>query len=82
MYQEPFHSSIILSAGYDEDLGVLEIQFTNGDIHQYLDVPEEKYHTLRNTEFLESYFNHNIRGMYEYRQLAVGLSTHHSFHES
>jgi hypothetical protein len=74
MHREPIPSSIILSAGYDEDEALLEIQFANGDIHQYLDVPREKFDALMNTDFHESYFNHNIRGMYEYQQIAVGLS--------
>lgn len=68
MQREPLSSPNIVSVGYDEEELVLEIEFDHGEIHDYLSVPLEKYRSLMQAESPDSYFNHNIRGMYEYRE--------------
>jgi hypothetical protein len=73
MHYDALSSSIISSIGYDDEQQLLEVHFSDGDIHQYLDVPVEKFKALMATDAHESYFAHNIRGMYEYRQVATGL---------
>jgi KTSC domain len=68
MQREPLSSPNIISVGYDEEESILEIEFDQGEIHDYLGVPQEKYGALMQAESPDSYFSHNIRGMYEYRE--------------
>jgi hypothetical protein len=75
MQREPVSSPNIISVGYDEEESILEIEFDHGEIHDYLGVPPDKYGALMQAESLDSYFSHNIRGMYEYRE-------HHEHRES
>ena len=39
----PVSSSALRSVGYDQEQRVLEIEFTNGAVYQYLDIPAEAY---------------------------------------
>ena len=47
-------SSALRSVGYDEDSQTLEIEFTNGAVYQYFDVPPEVHHGLMAAESLPS----------------------------
>lgn len=67
MQREPLASPNIISVGYDEDESILEIEFDHGEVHDYLNVPPEQHRALMQAESPDSYFSHNIRGMYEYR---------------
>jgi len=62
-------SSNIVSVGYDEKSGVLEIEFSNG-IYQYFDVPQEEYQGFINAPSLGKYFQMNIKRRYRYVKLA------------
>jgi len=41
--REPIDSSVIASMGYAPAQHILEIEFQNGEIYDYFDVPEEDY---------------------------------------
>ncbi|HYG20596.1 MAG TPA: KTSC domain-containing protein [Ohtaekwangia sp.] len=69
MHREPLTSSSLRSVGYHEDEEILEVEFVNDGIHQYLGVPLEKYAALMSAESHDAYFSHNIRGMYEYKEV-------------
>ena len=49
MDRTPVVSSNIKSIGYSEEDNVLEVEFINGSVYQYEDVPEEIY-----TELMEA----------------------------
>lgn len=57
----PVRSSALRSVGYDQEQRVLEIQFTNGAVYQYFDVPAEVYSGLMAAESHGWYFNRHIR---------------------
>ena len=58
-------STFIYSLGYGD--GNLVIKFRNdGAIYVYYDVPEEVYNELLSAESIGSYFNDNIKGIYQY----------------
>jgi KTSC domain len=59
-------SRSLTSAGYDERSRTLEVEFTNGSIYQYLDVPVGVYHELLAAESLGRYLNEHIRNRYRY----------------
>ena len=67
MYRDPVSSTSLRSVGYNEEQQILELEFVYGGVYQYLDVPLEEYVALMSADSKGSYFTHNIRGLYEYR---------------
>lgn len=57
-------STVIQSFDYDHDEQVLRVQFGNGSVYKYHDVPEEVYKTLKNAPSVGQYFNAEIRDKY------------------
>jgi hypothetical protein len=62
-------SSNIKSIGYDEDSQTLEIEFSNGGIYQYFDVPQYMYEGLMSANSHGQYFAQNIKGVYRYSKI-------------
>ena len=63
-------SSNIEAVAYDEDKEELFIQFKNGAVYKYLDVPYNIYNDLLNADSKGQYFYHYIRkGGYVYERL-------------
>ncbi|MBC8487112.1 MAG: KTSC domain-containing protein [Bacteroidetes bacterium] len=65
----PVHSSNVASVGYDENNQILEIEFHNGAISRYFDVPQEVFEGLMSAGSLGSYFMYNIKNEYEYQKI-------------
>ena len=63
-------SSSLRSVGYDESAKILEIEFQNGRVYRYYDVPRDVYEELMNAESLGSYFVENIRDNFRYSREA------------
>ena len=59
-------SSNLESAGYDEASQTLEVEFKNGTLYQYFDVPESIYIGLINADSPGSYLAQTIKGTYRY----------------
>lgn len=62
-------SSNIESIGYDSKSQTLEIEFLNGSIYQYFDVPERMYNELMSADSHGKYLNANIKGVYRYSKV-------------
>ncbi|WP_272533852.1 KTSC domain-containing protein [Providencia sp. PROV212] len=62
-------SSNIRSVGYDQDDEILEIEFNNGAIYQYFDVPQSAYSDLITAESVGSYLARHIKGNYRYSRV-------------
>ncbi len=62
-------SSNIESIGYDSRSQTLEIEFLNGSVYQYFDVPEHIYSGLMNADSHGKYLNANIKGVYRYSKV-------------
>jgi len=69
MKRETVSSSSLESVGYDAKQRVLEVEFIHGAVYQYFDVPLAEYESLLNADSLGRYFNGNIRGNFDYRQI-------------
>lgn len=69
MDRQSVKSSDIRSIGYDIETQTLEIEFHNGGVYQYYDVPENIYHGLMNANSHGSYFHKNIKNTYKYKKL-------------
>lgn len=54
-------SSNIASIGYNPESRVLEIEFHDGAIYQYFDVPQRLHDGLMNASSHGSYFDANIK---------------------
>lgn len=62
----PVSSSNVASIGYDADSLTLEVEFNNGNVYQYFDVPVQEYEGLLHASSIGSYLNRNIKLNYRY----------------
>ena len=62
-------STNLNSVGYDESTHTLEVEFKEGSIYQYFDVPESVFAELRGADSVGQYFAQNIRSAYRYARL-------------
>lgn len=67
MNRIPVESSNLKSVGYEDN--VLEIEFLDGGVYQYFDVPESIYDGLVQAESAGKYFWSNIRGAFRYARV-------------
>ena len=61
MNRIPVVSSVIRSVGYDREAATLEIEFINGAVYEYSDVPEHIYIDFLSAESKGAYFDAHIR---------------------
>jgi len=64
MDRKSVSSSMISSIGYDEDTEILEIEFGNGAVYQYFDVPQGVWTDFQNAESHGIFFNREIKDNY------------------
>ncbi len=69
MNRTSVQSSNVASIGYDPGTLTLEVEFTNGAVYQYFDVPEVEYQNLIGAESVGSYLNQNIKNNYRYARM-------------
>ncbi len=69
MIRQPVNSENLRSVGYDPGRSTLEIEFTNGSIYQYLDVPVTVHQGLVTTSTHRDYFSRHIRDRYPYKKI-------------
>ena len=69
MERSPVVSSNVQAVGYDSTLMVLEVEFNNGRVYQYLDVPQSEYDALLGASSIGSYLHHNIKNRYQCVQI-------------
>ena len=69
MKRLPVSSSSIRTVGYDAKTRALEVEFLNGRVYRYADVPEVAFDALMGADSLGRYFNTNIRDHYPFVQL-------------
>ncbi len=63
------NSGMILSIGYDSSTGTLEVEFANGGIYQYFDVPEHEYDALMTASSHGGYLAKNIKPHFRYARV-------------
>jgi hypothetical protein len=62
--REPVHSTAIAKIGDSKRRHILEIEFVNGAIYRYLDVPLPVYRDLMSAESKARFYDFNIRRHY------------------
>lgn len=60
-------SSNIESIGYEDE--TLQVQFLNGSIYQYFDVPEHIFIGLCDADSVGIYLAANVKGIYRYSRV-------------
>lgn len=62
-------SSNVARVGHDEESSTLQVEFLNGGVYQYFDVPEDVYIGLRDADSVGIFLNSHIKGMYRYSKV-------------
>lgn len=63
------NSKSVRSVGYDLASRTLELQYVNGSVYQYLDVPQPTYAGLLAAPSIGNYVNTKIKPYYEFREI-------------
>jgi hypothetical protein len=70
----PLASSALSAAGYSKRLHILEVEFRNGAVYRYLDVPPSIYREFQLADSKAQYYVWQIKGQYRsFRLRASGL---------
>ncbi len=70
MKRSPVNSSNVLSVGYDTTTSTMEVEFKNGDIYQYYEVPERICQNLINAASVGKYLDQNVKKRgYRYKKI-------------
>lgn len=64
MQREAVDSSALAAVGYSKRLRALEVEFRDGLIYRYLEVPRPVYRELISAESKARYYNRHVRGKY------------------
>lgn len=64
MHRERVDSSSLNSLGYDAHKRLLEVEFRNGGVYRYLDVPEDEYDALKHADSVGRHLNREIKPFY------------------
>jgi hypothetical protein len=70
MDRERVDSSSVLSVGYDGKSHTLEVEFRNGGVYRYLDVPEDAWSELRAAGSKGRFLNSEIKPRFRMRKVA------------
>ena len=62
--RQPVHSHALAAVGYSRRLHALEVEFVNGAIYRYCNVPPEIYHDLLNAPSKAQFYDANVRGRF------------------
>ena len=62
--RQPIESTAIAKIGYSKRRHILEIEFVNGAVYRYLDVPVTVYRDLMSSESKARFYDSNIRRHY------------------
>jgi len=60
--RQAVQSTAIAKVGYSKRRHILEIEFVNGAVYRYLDVPTSVYHDLMSADSKARFYDFNIKG--------------------
>jgi hypothetical protein len=69
VHRVPVQSNTVKSVGHDPKTLTLEIEFHNGNVYQYFDVPVGVHADFMQASSLGTFFNKQIKGHYRYAKL-------------
>ena len=62
--RQPVHSHALAAVGYSKRLHALEVEFVNGAIYRYINVPPEIYRDLLDAPSKAQFYDANVRGRF------------------
>jgi hypothetical protein len=65
----PVHSSGVRAVGYEEERRALYVQFIDGDLYEYDEVPASEVIDLFQAKSIGRFVNKRIKPLYRYRKL-------------
>lgn len=68
MIRVPVESSNINTIGYDPKGQLLEVEFKNGQVYEYRDVPPDVCGELLGSPSVGKFFSRHIRNIYPFRR--------------
>jgi hypothetical protein len=71
MARVPLDSGVVLSIGYDREAFTLEIEFRNGHVYRYFDVPEAAHRLLMKASSIGGFVNAIIKPRFDCTRSAV-----------
>jgi hypothetical protein len=69
MIRLPVASTTLTSAAYSAPQSLLELEFCNGTLYRFFDVPADCFQSLLASDSKGVYFNRKIRNRFRYEQL-------------
>lgn len=69
MNRRPVSSSSVTSVGYDPRTLTLEVEFSDGELYRYFDVPEHDADGLIAAGSIGKYLNEHIKGRYRFARV-------------
>ena len=70
MNRFPVESTTLASVAYSPDRSLLELEFRDGVVYCFYDVPAACFHQLMTSDSKGRYFNRNIRNRFRYQLLS------------
>jgi hypothetical protein len=71
MERQTVKSRILRSVGYDDSIKILEIEFQNGLVYQFLEVPPKVYADLMHSGEIGKFFTDKVRARFRTKQVSV-----------
>ena len=69
MNRTPVNSSNVASVGYEAESSTLEVEFTNGNLYQYFDVPAAVFESVMASPSIGTALNQAVKGQYRYARI-------------
>jgi hypothetical protein len=61
----PVSSSMAIAVGYDCNEQILQVEFQNGSVYQYLGVDKDTWEDLHTSDSVGSFYNQEIKGRFD-----------------
>ena len=71
MERQNVKSRILRSVGYNDSSKILEIEFQNGLVYQFLDVPPKVYADLIHSGEIGKFFTDKVRTRFRTKQIGI-----------
>ena len=59
-------SSNIVRFGYDKESRVLKVEFKNGSVYDYFDVPDQVFNGMKSASSVGQYLAQQVKGRFRY----------------
>jgi hypothetical protein len=69
MHRLPLESTMLASAAYSPEQTLLDLEFRNGTLYRFFDVPAACFQRFMASDSKGAYFNRNIRNRFRYQLL-------------